>query len=86
MNIIKTIIKKLTPTPENLADAEITITAQYISNKIYRDMSDLSKEIAFLIAKDLYPQIKEKLLEPENFKFLINEIRLKIAKSFLEEK
>jgi hypothetical protein len=47
---------------------------------------NMQEEVVKHISRDIYPDIKERMLEDENFKKIINEIRLKVSKQFIEEK
>ena len=52
----------------------------------YSTYEELKQKAVEALAKELYPTFKDKMLEEAEFKKIINEVRLKVAKHFVEEK
>lgn len=85
MKIIKSIIQRIKPV-EGRDYIQYELVAQYFSDYITDfPMGELRNELIKKMAEEIYPDIKSKLLNPPEFEKITSEIRMTIAKKFINE-
>ncbi len=77
----KIFTKSLGSTATNL---ELTLQITEEELESYSTFLTIQRQVADIIAKELEPTIKNRLLEDKEFEKFINEVRLLAAKKFLE--
>lgn len=81
------IIKSLFSRCATSNDLNYTVLASISEETIksYSTYDQLGRQIAQLVASEIYPEVKDKLMQDKEFQKIINEIRLLTAKRFISQ-
>jgi len=74
-------IKTSANSPDKELEFSVTLTEEIVRS--YSRYEEIGKLVAEKIVTEMYPQIKDKLMNSPEFEKIINEIRLQISKKFL---
>jgi hypothetical protein len=66
----------------------MNILIAYMENELgsFGTYEKIKEKVIEQMVIELYPEVKDKILGDKEFKKIINEIRLKVAKHFVQEK